>query len=199
MFGTIRILFWIGILGIIILIMKKKNRLEKRNVSIAVIIAILLGTLSVFFPVENYFYTFSTPEKAFNYINSEEVKLVVDGQSSSLVIAEESKADYVHLVIPKCSNGWKLGRGIDTKLKDQIMDKGIVINLYQHKKSGDYYIMVLDSKRDKIEISDNQNSSFVKFTENEANSDYKLFFAHVSLFDEDYCIKINKHQYNFKE
>ncbi|MEE1086740.1 MAG: hypothetical protein U0L05_06195 [Schaedlerella sp.] len=158
---------------------------------------ILLGTLSTFFSVENYILTFSTPEKAFNYINSEEVKLVVEGQESTLVIAEEAKQDYVHLVIPKCSNGWKLGRGIDTNLKKQMMDKGIVLNLYQYRESGEYYITILDMSGEKFEIIDNCNSAFVTFDDIESNQGFKFYFAYIPLYDDNYWIKVNNHKYSF--
>ena len=197
MFGTIRIIFWSVIFGICIMLLKNKKRLSKKNVIIAVVIMVLLCTLSGMVPIENCFLTFSTPEKAFDYINSEKVALVVEGKETTLVIGEEGKADYVYLVLPKCSNGWKLGRGIDTKLKEQTMNEDIVISLYQYKESNDYYITILDMSGKNIEIIDSCDSSFVTFDNEEMDAGFTFYFYNVSHYDKNYWVKVNEEKFSF--
>lgn len=199
MYGAIRIIFFGTIFAICIFVLKSKKRLKKKNVIITAIIAILLCELSTMFPVESYFFTFSTPQKAFNYINREKVVLVVDGDESVWVIGEKAKAQYTSMVVPKCINGYKLGRGIDTKLKKQIIDNNIVICLYQYKDNGDYYISVLDTSDKTPGITDKCNSLFVSFSEENANLHAFSFFAHITQYDNDYWIKVNGKKYVFKE
>lgn len=133
-------------------------------------------------PVDAY----STPEKAFNYINSEKLALVVEGKETTLVIGEEEKLDYIYLILPKCSNGWKLGRGTDTKLKEQTMNEDIVLSLYQYKESDTYYITIVDMNGKNLEIIDSCDSSFVKFDNEEMDTEFTFYFSNVSQYDKNY-------------
>ena len=177
--------------------MKKKKKISKNNVIIVAVIIVLLCTLSGMLPVENYFLTFSTPEKAFNYTNSEKVLLVVEGKDSTLVIGEDKKADYVYLLLPKCPNGWKLGRGIDKKLKEQTVKEEIVVSLYQYHESNDYYITILDMSGKKLEIMDSCGSSFVTLDNKEMDAEYTFYFSNVSQYDKNYWVKVNGEKVSF--
>lgn len=195
MFGTIRIILCSILLMICILLLKKKRKLKKKNVIIAIAVIVLLCTLSGIVPVENYFFTFSTPEKAFNYMYSEKPVLVIDGKETSLVVGREATDDYIYLVLPKCSKGWKLGRGIDTKLKEQILNEEMVIALYQYKETEDCYITILDISGKEADIFDSCNSTFVAFDGGGENMNATLYFSHVSNYDGNYWIKINDEKY----
>lgn len=199
MYGTVRVIFWCFIFGICAFLMKKHKILRKKNVIVAAVVIVVFCILSVMFPIENNFLTFSTPERAFNYINFEKVVLVVEGKESAFVIGEREKADYVYLVVPKCSNGWKLGRGIDIRLKEQTAIEDIVISLYQYNESNDYYINILDMGGENLEINDSCESSFVRLDNEEMNTDYVSYFANVSQYDKNYCINVNGLKISFKE
>lgn len=161
MYGIVRILFFCAIFLICIFSMKKFKTLKRKNIIVTIILMIILCTISRLFPFENHFITFSTPEKAYSYMNFEKVKLVVEGKKSAFVIGEKDRADYVYLVIPKNKNGWKLGRGMDTKLKEQKIVEGIVVSIYQYKSSDDYYVTVLDMSDEKLEVLDSCDSQFI--------------------------------------
>ena len=78
MFGIIRMLFWIVIFGISIVVLGKQDVLnKKRNKVLLFVIITILWTGSMSLPIENLFISFSTPEKSYGYVNSEDVKLVV--------------------------------------------------------------------------------------------------------------------------
>lgn len=194
MFGLFRIFLGCAIFAICLFIMKK-TRLAKKSVIISAVAAVAICTVSYMFPIENHFLSFSSPEKAFGYTNSERVAFVVDGQKSSLVIGEESKGKYIFSIVPKGIDEWKLGRGIDTKLEDQIVDKDCVINLYHHKGSGDYYISVVNAKEDTM-IYDSSGSSFVAFDMGDV-SGFNSYFANVLQFDESYWINVNGEMFSF--
>ncbi len=199
MYGIVRIIFGAGLFGIILIIINRKKRIKKKHVIVVAIISMLSATIFTFFSVENYFFTFSTPEKAFNYINSEDVKLIVDGQESTLVVAEKAKAHYVELILPKCSNGWKLGRAIDQKTKEQIMNEDIVIILSQYKESDDYYITAFGMKEPVNEIIDSCDSKFFITQEGESTESFWFCSANVVLCDQDYWIEINNQKYSFNK
>ena len=199
MYGIVRIIFWIIMFGIIVLIIRKFKTIKKKDIIFLILFTSLLCTLSSFCIIENYFIEFSTPEQAFKYIYFENVKLVIDGEKSTLIIGQEEKNKFNKLIIPKSPNGWKISRGIDTKLIRQIIRKDIVIELIQYKDSEDYYIMVLDVNDNISEITDCCNTNFSKLKSDELYSKFAIYSAYISVFNENYWIKVNGQIFNFGE
>lgn len=201
MYGIVRIIFFGVIFLICMLFMKKYEILKGKNIIVTIIFMIIFCTISVLFPVENHFITFSTPEKAYGYMNFEEVKLVIEGKKSAFVLGEKDRADYVYLVIPKSETGWKLGRGIDTKLKEQKIEEGIVVSIYQYKNSDDYYVTIVDMGDRKNEISDSCNSKFItlNYTNKELGSSYSSYYASVLKYSKNYWVSVNGKQICFSE
>lgn len=189
MFGIVRILMGGFVFGACVLTLKYQKRFNKKNLCIAMFIVIVFSTLLYMIPLENLFFTFETPEKAFNYINFEEVAAIVDGKDSTMVIGEKGERDYVSLIIPKSLEGWKLGRGIDTKLKEQSVYNGMAINIYQYNKSDDYFIAVFNLKGGNLEIKDSCDSFFVSIGDDET-----VYFANIVQY-EGYWININGQQF----
>lgn len=190
MFGIIRMLFWIVILGISIVILGKQGVLnKKRNKVLLFIIITILWTGSMLLPIENLFISFSTPEKSYGYINSEDIKLVVYGLDSALVIGEDT--EYVYLVIPKGEKGWKIGRGIDLKfISNQYFD-GIIISIYQYKNTKEFYVEVADITGKQCMVSDNRNSYF-EILETSVDTENKYrYYAYVHDLTNNYILKVN--------
>ena len=190
MFGIIRMLFWIVIFGISIVVLGKQDVLnKKRNKVLLFVIITILWTGSMLLPIENLFISFSTPEKSYGYVNSEDVKLVVYGQESALVIGEDT--EYVYLVIPKVEKGWKIGRGIDLKfISNQYFD-GIVISIYQYKNTKEFYVEVADIAGKECIVSDNKNSYF-EILETSVDTDNKYrYYAYVQDLNNNYILKVN--------
>lgn len=193
MYGAVRIILGCAVFGVLFLLLRKTKLARNKNIIISLIIAAIFCAASYMLPLENSFLSFSSPEEAFNYTNSENVAFVVDGSKSSLVIGEEAKGKYVFLVVPKSDNEWKLGRGIDTKSEGQIIEEDCIVNLYHNKKSGDYYIDAVNMGEEGIEIYDSCNSSFLFFESEPFNS----CFANIAQFDENYWISVNGKQLSF--
>ena len=190
MFGIIRMLFWIIVFGICIVILSKHGILnKKRNKILLFVIITLLWTGSMLVPIENLFMSFSTPEKSYGYVNQEEVKLVVYGQESALVIGEDT--EYVYLVIPKGEKGWKIGRGMDLKfISNQYFD-GIVVSIYQYKNTKEFYLEVTDVDGKECKVTDNQNSSFETLeTDIDGGNKYR-YYAYIRGLNENYVLKVN--------
>lgn len=192
MFGIVRIIFWSFIFAICIFLIKKK-RYSRKNMIFAVAIMVMLCTLSGIAPIENCFLTFSTPEKAFNYVNFEKTVLVVDGEESTLVVGEKEKLDYVYSVIPKVKDGWKLGLGLNVKKIIERYCDGITIYVYQYKNSSDYFIIIIDTNGGELTISDEYNTKFISL---EGNSDsfgknFVTYYAHIANLNLQYSVTIN--------
>lgn len=190
MFGIIRMLFWIIVFGICIVILSKHGILNKnRNKLLLFVIITLLWTGSMLVPIENLFMSFSTPEESYGYVNRENVKLVVYGQESALVIGEDT--EYVYLVIPKGEEGWKIGRGMDLKfISNQYFD-GIVVSIYQYKNTKEFYVEVSDIDGKECKVSDNQNSSFeILETGIDGKNKYR-YYAYIYGLNENYVLKVN--------
>ncbi len=192
-FVIIRIVFW-GIAFIISFLLIRKSRLiHKRRWSIiAFVFAIILTTISALIPIENALITFASPESAYHYNNSGNVKLIVDGEKTDFVVGAKGDAD-VYLIIPKSGDGWKLGMGLNTKRVFQTISNGIIIYVYQYKNTNDYYITVLDTNGGAIDITDNHNSEF-KYLEKINSTLDKTFYnyyAYINNFDNQYALTVN--------
>ena len=190
MYGLIRTAFGCIVFALCFFLMKKKNISKKMNIIISLAIALVVCTGSYFLPVENSVLTFPTAEKAFAHVNSEKAVLVAEGEKSALVVGEESENEHTLLIVPKSDEGWKIGRGIDTKLEKQLLDGDFVINLYKHRRCGDYYISILYTGSGELEISDSCNSAFYA-PENTGDRGSEFRLANISDYDDSYRININ--------
>ena len=189
MFGLIRTFFWCIVFCISLYIIKQKKILNKKWQLVLFFISILtLWTVSGLLPVENVFITFSSPQKAYKYVNSEEVQLVVQGEDTAFVVGKESSRNYVCLIVPKSDSGWKIGRGLDTKLVEQKIVDGIVVYVYQYRKTDDYYVTISNVRGNEVDISDNNNSLFYVLEEGD---DYYTYYAYVNELDEKYMLTVN--------
>lgn len=196
MFGIVRMLFWCAIFLIYIFRTKKSKIRKRKNVIVVAAVILLFWIISGLFPIENYFITFSTPERAYNYMNFEKVKLIIEGNKSAFVIGKRDIAEYDYLIVPKKQNGWGLGRGIDSKLQIQKIIEGVDISLYQYKNSNEYYIIVSNIGDEKLNILDSCNSQFIMLNEDkkDVQINYSFYCASISNYDENYWISVNGNQ-----
>lgn len=159
---------------------------------VALVVAVILTTISALIPIENALITFSSPESAYNYNNSGNVRFMVDGKKTDFVVGAKGDAD-VYLIIPKSSNGWKLGMGLDTKRVFQTISNGITIYVYQYKNTDEYYITVLDTNGGSTNITDNHNSEFkcLEKSNNTIGKTFYTYYAYVNNFDDQYTLTVN--------
>ena len=188
MFGLFRTIFW----GIVLfggLYVVKKKKAKKYQLILFVTCILVLWSVSGLLPVENIFITFSSPEKAYEYVNSEKIQLVVGGDHTTFVVGKESPRKYVYLIIPKSDSGWKIGRGLDTKLiKQKVVDE-IVVRVYQYRNTDDYYVTVSDVRGNVVDINDNNDSIFHVLEE--IKGGYYTYYAYVNKITDQYSITVN--------
>lgn len=197
MFGFIRILIGCLFFGGMILINKKckKERSKKRKqYLISAIVAILVCYVLEIIPFENAIITFSSPESVYKYVTlgNSCVKMVISGENSDLVIGGCERED-TYLIVPKETNGWKIGTAIGTKRIRHILTDGIIICVYQYMDTSDYYITVFNAEGGPVEITDFYDSEFLSWERYEEKLDmtYVTYCAYVPNFDEEYWIEVN--------
>ena len=178
---------------IVFLLIRKSGVIHKRRWSIITfVIAIILTTISALIPIENALITFSSPKSAYNYNNSGDVKLIVDGKKTDFVVGAKGDTD-IYAIIPKANSGWKIGMGLDTKRIIQTISDGITIYVYQYKNTNDYYITIFDTKGGSLDITDNRNSKF-KYLDKSNSSLGRMFYtyyAYINEFNDQYALTIN--------
>ena len=187
MFGFVRLVIGLVILSGLFLIIAKSKIAKKRNAEVgAIVVTLVLCIVMCFIPIENAFITFASPEEAYGYYNNgTRAELIVEGQDSDLVIGVKNGKKEV-LIVPKVSEGCKIGLGVDTKkVNNGIVDEMAYI-LYQHKKTCDYFIVIVDIEERVNQISDSNNSKFTLWERN--------YYAYISNID-DYKITINGIEY----
>ena len=174
----------------------KRSKIHGRRLAyvISTSLSMIITVSLAFLPFENLFLTFDSPEKAYEYVNSShgEISLVVSGDHSDFVLSEKDDAK-TYLIVPKAANGWKVGRGIDTKKIAYKFVNGISVSVYQYKNTGDYFVYVLDTSGGASQITDSKQSDFYSL-ENNSNLLDKTFvsyYAHISNFDSQYWVIVN--------
>lgn len=191
-----------AILSIVVLvislfsIVKFKLKRRRRWEVLACVISILLFSLSSFFPLENLFIRFPTPEAAFHYVYSGDEIYVIDGNDTSLLLSE-TQAGYDYCIIPKTEDGWKIGLSSDTReicvVRSDCTPENVLIYINHYKQSDDYYVTVDDLGGAVYEIYDNFESEFVQldFGGDAFSGRYSKYCSCIHNFDNRYMITIN--------
>ena len=176
----------------------KKFRRKARPGSLILSVGILiLLTVCAFLPVENLFLTFSSPEAVLEYMGVDEVKLVVNGETTAFVIASDRKND-LHTIVPRTDDGWQLGTGIHTRKAVHEIFDGISVYIFQYRDSEEYYIKVSDlSDGSPLTLSDNRESRFYDLIGDlSPDRTSHIYYAYVRGFDEDYELTVNGNTYS---
>lgn len=194
MYAIIRILIGCIFLGCSFVIVRRSGAVHKRVLYIVfAVISLTLAMALMFLPFENIYLTFDSPDKAYEYYHFEsDIKLVVDGENSDFIIDNKNDS-YSYLIIPKTSEGWKVGIGSDTKRVVQNIFNGIVVYVYQYKNTNDYFVTVLDSYGGVCEISDSCGSTFYSLerVSEPLGKSFVTYYGHISEFDSQYWISVD--------
>lgn len=193
MFTIFRLVFGSIVFVTCFILIRKSRTLHKRRWLItAFVAAIILTTISALIPIENAFVIFSSPESAYHYNNSGDVKLVVNGEESDFIVGSNGDTE-VYTIVPKSNDGWKLGMGLDTKRVVQITSDGISVCVYRYKNSDDYYITVFDTTGGPFDITDNRSTKFQCLDESNSalNKTFYTYYAYINDYDNQYVLTVN--------
>lgn len=179
---------------IICFILIKRSEIIKKNrwYVISFVVVSFMSIILYLTPFENLFMSFSSPEKAFNYMNSYEIKHIVSGSETDFVIAGKNGAD-TYRILPKTEKGWKLSTSSDTDLIFEKTEYKAVIRVYQYKDTNDYYITIYDF--DGIyNVSDNRNSDFysVSFSNDTLDKTTYHYFTCIQNINDSYILSLNE-------
>lgn len=157
-------------------------------------LSMILVVVLAFLPFENLFVTFDSPKAAYEYFNlgKSNIELIVEGDDCDFIIDRKNDFD-TYLIIPKTTDGWKIGIGSNTKRIVQKLSNGIVLYIYQYKNTSDYFITILDTNGGKSTVSDEYNTKFYSL---ERNNDslgkvFVTYYAHITNFNSQYSVIVN--------
>lgn len=195
MFNIIRLLIGSVFLVSSLMLVKRTKTTHKRVLyTVFVFVSIVIVTVTEFLPFENYFITFSSPKKAYEYycLGRSNVEIVVEGTHSDFVVDRKNEKD-TYLIIPKTVDGWKVGIGVDTKRIARKISNGAIISVYQYKNTSDYFITIFDTNGDKFIVADDYNTEFYSLERNNDSigKKYVTYYAYVPEFGSQYGVLIN--------
>lgn len=144
---------------------------------------------------------FDSPEEALASVNSfGEVYQVLDGEESSLVIAENLRVpdSPTKLIAPKSGDGWKAATGAESfpiMIFDVSKSGTSQVYVYRYRDTGDYYIRVININGALKSISDNRGSEFYIFEEQTSRAPFfepsVHYYTYVPDLDESYTLTVN--------
>ena len=195
MFIILRLIIgFIFLLFMVIIIKKIKYKYKFKGYIFSAVLSIILITVIAFLPFENLFITFDSPEAAYNYVNfgKSNIELVVSGKNCDFII-DDKKTSYSYLIVPKCKEGWKIGIGVNTKMIMSKIYNDIVINVFQYKNTNDYFIVLLNTKGESINLKDSNNSVFYSLEKSneQLNETFITYFINVINLDSEYWLSID--------
>lgn len=194
LYAAVRIILCFILFIVCVSIIKKLKMHNKRVLKIFTAIVCLVICIALnFVPIENLFITFPTVQSSYKYSNTGNADLIINGTETDLVISENKGTNNV-LIIPKNNEGWKIGRGIDTKAFFNKNINNVLISVYQYKDTQDYYIILTDMVGNLYQISDSVGSVFESHEINvgSSNESYFEYFVYVNHLDENYSLTLNE-------
>lgn len=174
-------------------------KIKNKSIQLSLVISIILTVILSFIPFENAFMSFSSPQKAFSYYNDGEIKTILDGENSTMIIANDNNADQID-ILPKTKekDKWKIGNNFDINTSTKLISKNVIIYIYNYNKTNDYYVTISIMDKNIKEISDNCNSEFHIVDKNKSPI-YYFYAAYIKDYNDDYSIFINSKEIKIHE
>ena len=191
MFEIIRILLSGAFVGIFLLIFKSVIKNKKLLIILCVVVAAIVLCISLAVPIENYVYTFDSPEEVAAYLGKGELDVIVEGENSVYALIEKNKTLTEIIAFPKTSDGYKLGSQIKSNILNihSIVINDAVLSIYNYKDTNDYYIDVYCNNE--LKVYDNRNTEFYHYGDNLSSC-----IGYVNDLN-GYVISINGSEYSF--
>lgn len=172
------------IVTILLFLKLRKSTIVRKKLIIILTLAltIIVVSLSMWFPVENLFVTFNTPEQAFNYASAGTIESIDYGKNSCMVNYTQLNGAHSHYLIPKSQNGYKLSKQFDDEFVKNISCKYGDISATKYSGTSDYFFFgTYISHENEIHIAD-KNGKEIKYTYSDIQgSNDKWIFYHFYL------------------
>lgn len=124
-FNSIRWAAGIFLFFLFLVILMMITKKTGKSILASAFIAIILVAVSLFIPVENYFYSFPTVEEAFSYRYHEELLTYAECEEGALCVARRDEMNYFYYSFPRESDGYKLPKHITSKTVTRSSARGI--------------------------------------------------------------------------
>ena len=194
MFSIIRLIIGCIFLMASVIVIQAKPIRKRIQYIVSALVSVVLMVMLAFFPFENYFVTFHSPTESYEYYiwGKSNIVLVVEGNNCDFIVNREKEHD-TYLIIPKTTDGWKIGIGLNTKRIVQKNSNGIIVNIYQYKNTNDYYITVFNTEGGELNVSDSYNTQFYSLEKNNNSLGKKFitYYAHIFDFNPQYNIHVD--------
>ncbi len=117
------------------------------------------------YPIENWFYSFSSIEALAQYACDGELVLFVDGSDSCFIVCRTRSEKYSYMISPKTESGYKIGRLSAHRELSKTVSMQYVVTIVQSDGSSDAYVLIGGLSAGQCKgIQDSRNSSFVSET-----------------------------------
>jgi WD40 repeat protein len=205
-FAVIRGIIISGFLVLLFFVLRTINRSKitnKRSLRFFVFVAWLISVAFISgLPFENLFVTFPTLDAACAYASRLEVETVLEGKDSAMVWFIENSTSKTMSSFQKVESGYKLGTLLSyshpvAKIVSASPGSSVV-NIYQTKGTGDYFIEIWDATFPESikELSDNRNSIFQ--CAKSAPESLSMYYAYVYGINDDYVLTIDGNEYDYQ-
>ena len=154
--------------------------------------ACLLWILSGIVPFENWFYTFPSLEAAYKYYGKSAQYVAVEGESSALVITQDSRrrnTQYIKFFV-KEKDGWGLSSAFDLKVQLTASEGNFWIHVYRYKDSEDFFVMLSDWNYKQLQVSDQYGTGFIEHSWPDNVEEYS-YYGFIRSWAEPYIVVIN--------
>lgn len=172
-----------------------QSKLKRKRgwIASAVVIFLVITSVTVFFPVENLFVNFKSPESAYKYCTGKSnINLVVEGNTCDLVVSQKDHS-YSNLIVPKTEDGWKVGVHTDTRIRSKSISDDINMIVYRYRFTNEYFLLIIDTDGGELIVSDDYNTEFHSYesTVKTNNKRYITCGAYIPNFNSEYSVIVN--------
>lgn len=204
LYGIFRYVFGITVFLVLLNMLNKKKLLRKYTIILLFVGCLALISLSYFIPIENLFVTFSSPENAFYYSCGSKIDEIVEGKESCMIIfSDDNRRNCKQRIFPKTNSGYKIGTDFTLKNIVYQVEDEFILRIIKLKRTNEYYLILVGSSQNNVELSDNKDTFFIKNMDNVNNSVYSdvEFYAYIGNIDENYKLYLNNKEVtlNIKE
>ncbi len=195
MYELVRVLICLSLLLLFIFLYRK--RLTKRLLIIFIVLTVILSLILNYCPIENLFYSFSSPEAAYQYMYGKQAEIfTVSGEKSTLILGDKNT-----MISPKMQNGWKLATAFSVKLVETYGSQTATVFLTRLSGTNEYYIIIsMIYQGPSFQLTDRDNSEFFAPENVTEQSTHVPYYAYVPKVDQDYYFYIhNRPVYPFRD
>jgi hypothetical protein len=181
-------LICIAVVAWILMKRKTSEAYNRKVVSLILITSVIVFLVGIAGLISMYFVPFNSLETAYKLGYGGDISVVVEGTKSDYVIGNR-ESHYLN----KSEKGWRIPIISIAVTKGLKKIDATTIYVSQYNFSEDYYIKVLNTEYNSLDISDSSNSKFYKINDEEDDKQAKgcIYHAHVYKIDNEYSITIN--------